>query len=866
MLRAQSGGAELQQCQRVLLALKRLETSRPAAAAGEKLRLALVTPFPPDRTGIARYGAELAKALSEHYEITLITSAPARARAQGWTAEGEAWFTRRAAEFDRVLYQFGNAPFHLGMVDLLERHPGVVLLHDFGLGDLCLALDSAEGRSGRWARTLYESHGYSAVKSLANATSPSGLLARHPSSGFVFEQSQRVLVHSAHARDLAALHYGPDAAMRTAVTPFLQSARETSRVEARRRLGVGRDELLVCSFGFGGETKLTHRVVEAWLSSGLQGRGRLVFVGELAADAYGAAVRARLHAAAGGTVRITGYVDDAIYDDYLAAADFAVQLRLHSRGESSAALFDCMAAGLPVVVNAHGSLAETPSSAALLLSEVFEDAELVSALRRLADNPQLRARMSAAGRRVIANGHDPALVAVRVRAELERAAREAEPLHDPRALAAARVRAGGRRARLPALLREAQLLAAASGPRPGLRQMFVDVTAIAELDLQTGIQRVVRAQLQALLDDPPPGCRVEPVRLAPQADGGVHLVYARRYASRLLELPEHWLQDQPVEVRQGDIYYVPDLAPAAVAAAEAAGLLQALRDKGVGIHVLVHDILPLTVPQHFPPGADEVHERWLRTAARAADQLIAISGAVRSDLLDWLERHEPGELQRLRISRLPHGADFEKAPHGRVAGDALPVDVLEPAMPTFLMVGTVEPRKGYDQALSAFERLWAQGLPVRLVIVGAEGWRGLPERLRRELPHTVQRLQRHPELGHRLHWLQDADDVALQQLLQRSSCLLAASWGEGFGLPLIEAARHRLPILARDIPVFREVAGRHAAFFSASDPAELACALADWLALRQRGEHQRSEAMPYIDWAENARRLALMVQPASSPN
>lgn len=43
-----------------------------------------------------------------------------------------------------------------------------------------------------------------------------------------------------------------------------------------------------------------------------------------------------------------------------------------------------------------------------------------------------------------------------------------------------------------------------------------------------------------------------------------------------------------------------------------------------------------------------------------------------------------------------------------------------------------------------------------------------------------------------------------------STCLIAASFGEGFGLPLIEAAQHGLPIMARDIAVFREVAKEYA--------------------------------------------------------
>ena len=47
---------------------------------------------------------------------------------------------------------------------------------------------------------------------------------------------------------------------------------------------------------------------------------------------------------------------------------------------------------------------------------------------------------------------------------------------------------------------------------------------------------------------------------------------------------------------------------------------------------------------------------------------------------------------------------------------------------------------------------------------------------------------------------------------------LVASEGEGFGLPLIEAARHKPPIIARDIAVFREVANGHVLYFAGREP------------------------------------------------
>ena len=122
------------------------------------------------------------------------------------------------------------------------------------------------------------------------------------------------------------------------------------------------------------------------------------------------------------------------------------------------------------------------------------------------------------------------------------------------------------------------------------------------------------------------------------------------------------------------------------------------------------------------------------------------------------------------------------------------------------MVGTVEPRKGHRQALAAMEHLWAAGIDVNLVIVGKKGWM---------MNDMAGQIEGHPELNNRLFWLREVSDEMLDQIYRSAHALLAASEGEGFGLPLIEAAQHGLPIIARDIPVFVEVAGEHAYYFTA---------------------------------------------------
>jgi glycosyltransferase involved in cell wall biosynthesis len=143
-----------------------------------------------------------------------------------------------------------------------------------------------------------------------------------------------------------------------------------------------------------------------------------------------------------------------------------------------------------------------------------------------------------------------------------------------------------------------------------------------------------------------------------------------------------------------------------------------------------------------------------------------------------------------------------------------------------------------------------------LVIVGKEGWIGLPDNMRRTIPEIVNLLQSHPELGKRLLWLDDVSDEYLEKIYASSTCLIAASEGEGFGLPLIEAAQHGLPIIARNLPVFREVAGHNAYYFDGLNPQDLSEAILGWIDLNNENAHPLSVEISWLTWSQSAKSVA----------
>jgi glycosyltransferase involved in cell wall biosynthesis len=381
---------------------------------------------------------------------------------------------------------------------------------------------------------------------------------------------------------------------------------------------------------------------------------------------------------------------------------------------------------------------------------------------------------------------------------------------------------------------------AAIAPSTATRQLLVDLSVLVHEDDKSGVQRLVRNVVTALLRAPPAGLRVEPVY-----DAGGYYAYARHFIVGSDAAEAQGLDDAPIHVADDDVFLGLDLAPNHVPGNRA--LLESLKLHGVRLYFVVYDLLPIKQPQYFIDGAQPWFEEWLSSAASVADGLLCISRAVADETLEWLDARPPRNRGKLQVGYFHLGADLDADAQAAPLSEAESAALAQlAARPALLMVGTLEPRKQHAQALDALELLWQQGADVSLVIVGRQGW--LADAM-------AARLRAHPEGGRRLFWLERASDTALERLYAGSAALLAASSGEGFGLPLIEAAQHALPVIARDIPVFREVAGEHAFYFNADDPAALAAALRQWLALAGAGRTPASGAMAWQTWEQSTLEL-----------
>ncbi len=390
--------------------------------------------------------------------------------------------------------------------------------------------------------------------------------------------------------------------------------------------------------------------------------------------------------------------------------------------------------------------------------------------------------------------------------------------------------------------------------------LFVDVSFLVLEDLKTGIQRVTRSILLQLLSHAPTGYEIQAVY------GDRHVGYkaalmtqdaqGRLTLSRSTEL-------RAIEVSPGDIFLGLDFA--CVTTLKEQNYLSKIRAAGVKVYFVVYDLLPVQFPGYFPSSSKDFHARWLRTLVKF-DGAICISKAVADDYQDWLRTNSISVSDTFKTTYFHLGADLNNSsPSKGLPAEAEQTLRTFSQRPTFLMVGTLEPRKGYRQILEAFTLLWQEHQDINLLIVGKVGW---------NISDVADMIHRHPELDKKLFWLKGITDEYLEKIYAASTCLIAASEGEGFGLPIIESAQHGIPVILRDIPVFREVAGDGAFYFGGQVPLALqgtpqfalqhpaltevqnvADSIKTWLALYQTGQHPLSSGIGYNTWQQSVEQL-----------
>ncbi|MEE4315827.1 MAG: glycosyltransferase family 1 protein [Erythrobacter sp.] len=214
---------------------------------------------------------------------------------------------------------------------------------------------------------------------------------------------------------------------------------------------------------------------------------------------------------------------------------------------------------------------------------------------------------------------------------------------------------------------------------------------------------------------------------------------------------------------------------------------------------LLHDLIPIEHPHFTTPHKTNRHAGRVRRALDAASGIIANSHTT-ADAIAAFAMSEG--ITPPPILGAPLGAPDLPVPAARSTVQR---------QASFVCISTIEHRKNHMLLLDVWKRLFAkmgEAAP-RLALIGR--WGVGAEAVR-------SRYLADPQLQRFVSINSDCTDSELVGHLRSASALLAPSRAEGFGLPVVEALTLGVPVIASDLPAFREVGGSIPTFLDPSAP------------------------------------------------
>ncbi len=322
------------------------------------------------------------------------------------------------------------------------------------------------------------------------------------------------------------------------------------------------------------------------------------------------------------------------------------------------------------------------------------------------------------------------------------------------------------------------------------------------------------------------------------------ILYPKSLVRRLTEKTNRAL-DQRIQFQEGDTLLMLDASwhlPAWPA-------IRRVQQLGCPVGCVYYDLIPLKYPEfcvggHLVP----LYRKWLDHAVEELDFYIAISKTVSRGLEEYARSSgRRADVRSERFESFKLGADFSQAaPAGRTRPELRQLFSGRSNQPPWLCVGTVEPRKNHGYLLDAFEQVWQHDAEAKLCIVGGVGWK---------CEEAVARVRQHPRHGTSLFMFNDTSDAELRFCYERAKALVFPSIVEGFGLPIVEALRFGLPVLASDTPIHREVGEDYCSYFDLDDAGSLASLI---LGIQRKGfppSTKSPQDYPFATWTDCSREL-----------
>jgi len=331
-----------------------------------KPRIAFLTPFPPDKSGVADYTAKSLEEIGKLAVVDVFTDAVPKKEFPGvrniFPLSEKPYHSR---EYDKVVSILGNSHFHNKILNYHLRYGGACIQHDNRMAEL-YAWNMGHEQFAKKASNLINRK-VEIAECQTWLKDPSLLPTLFLDD--IIKKSKPLIFHSKVTQKLVKQMYG----FNSEYLPF-SSYRHFSdneltihhKIATKRKLGLSLTDVIISTFGLVTNTKAPFDCIYATYFLNKWGiPATFYFVGETGILNEPLLKLAENLEISTKVITLNRWTTEEIYKDFLLASDFAVQLRTYGFGGLSGAILDCISSGLPTVVNKD--LAEATNSPSFIL-------------------------------------------------------------------------------------------------------------------------------------------------------------------------------------------------------------------------------------------------------------------------------------------------------------------------------------------------------------------------------------------------------------------------------------------------------------------------------------------------------------------
>jgi glycosyltransferase involved in cell wall biosynthesis len=371
------------------------------------MKIACFTTLSPIRSGISGYTEDLLPYLTKRLEIDIFIDdyEPSQGLREQYHIYSYGQFVERYAsgEYDMILYHMGNNPYHFYMYPFLVRYPGITVLHDYVLHHFFSGLVLSKGIEIYLEELRYN---YGEIGETLGNLHRRGIRTdleyfMYPMNRTIIDCSLGIIVHSDFLkREIQDCYPAVNVRKINMGIPAVP-AEHLNKGRIREKLGIPSDSFVVGTFGFVTAIKKVDLVLEA-LNEALREipNAMMLIVGDMQDKGLSDMIK---DLGLERRVRVTGYVPDEDFKDYIQATDLAANIRYPTAGETSASLLDIMAYGVPVIIFNYRQFAEIPDDSCIKIGlGDNEKDDLTKVMIELARDDSLRENIGRNAREYVA--------------------------------------------------------------------------------------------------------------------------------------------------------------------------------------------------------------------------------------------------------------------------------------------------------------------------------------------------------------------------------------------------------------------------------------------------------------------------------